>query len=118
MDAKKNLAEEITARYYGIEIAKSERKFFEDTFSKKQLPDLEVTGVKLEHTWSRILADQEWVGSRKEAQRLIAQGGLKINGEPVKEDIVGQEMLKEVFSIQIGKHKFMKLRFLIKGDNE
>ncbi|MFA6029516.1 MAG: tyrosine--tRNA ligase [Elusimicrobiota bacterium] len=115
MAAKKGLAEELTARFHGAEAAKAERAFFDETFSKKKLPDdiptAEAPKDAVGFKWSALLVELKLTASRKEAQRLIEQGGFRIDGEQMKkDDPIGPRGGTEVV-LQVGKHRFQKVRF-------
>ena len=49
------------------------------------------------------------VASTSEARRLIAQGGVKVNGEPVTELDVPRAMLDGAL-VQAGKRRFARFR--------
>ncbi|MBI3549861.1 MAG: tyrosine--tRNA ligase [Elusimicrobia bacterium] len=118
MEAKKRLAEIITGRFHGAEAGKAERAFFDETFSKGKVPELEETPLAINGcaSWSQVLVQLKAAPSRKEAQRLVSQGAFRIEGEPVKTDAFDDKSLKEylvldkVLNIQVGKHKFFKVR--------
>jgi tyrosyl-tRNA synthetase len=51
--------------------------------------------------------------STSEARRLIAQGGVKIDGEPVEDgalDISGEVIDRKV--VQLGKRRFVRVRLV------
>lgn len=112
MEAKRELAEELTARFYGTATAAVERGFFNKTFSQKVLPQLDaVTVDPAGRSWSRILVQIGAADSRKEAQRLIAAGGFKVDGNVVQEDELSALSDGRAVTLQIGKRKFYKVRF-------
>lgn len=118
MEAKKKLAGLVTARFHGEPAAAAEREFFDKTFSKKELPvAMELQQVNwVAPSWSQTIAKLGWLESRKEAQRLIAQGGFRVDGTPVKEDAISEaergDLLKKECTLQLGKHKFYRVRFV------
>lgn len=117
MQAKKALAESLTSRFHGPDAARGERDYFERTFSKRELPeDVPAKEVRREgRSWSQLLACLELAPSRKEAQRLIAQGAFRIDGVPVQEDRVAEDCAGAsgcVRTLQVGRHKFLKVRLL------
>lgn len=122
MEAKKALAELLTARFQGEAAGKAERIFFEETFSKKKLPeDIALIVVEEDKQMvliSKFLADIDAAKSRKEAARLIRQGAVKLDAKKVREDLTLKETAKklrgdgsEPLILQVGKHKFFKLIF-------
>jgi tyrosyl-tRNA synthetase len=111
MQAKKNLAEELTARFYSQKIAEEEREFFENTFSRKQAPE-NARAFTLSRdqklTWSDVLIKIGAVQSRKEAQRLLGQGAVEADTVRILRD---EPVLASQVSLKVGKHKFYKLNF-------
>ena len=87
-DAKKILADAATAMAHGdraaIDAAETARKTFEEGGSGEALPTLKVEGST---TLVEALAGLGLVASKNEARRLIAQGGARIDGQPVSEDV-------------------------------
>jgi tyrosyl-tRNA synthetase len=86
-DAKKILADAATAMAHGdtaaIEAAETARKTFEEGGAGEALPTLKVEGsISL----VAALVGLGLVASKNEARRLIAQGGARIDGQPVGED--------------------------------
>lgn len=117
MEAKKALARLLVARSHGEGAAADAAEYFDKTFSRKELPqDIETRQVQWPaFSWSQTIVNLGGTGSRKEAQRLIAQGGFKVDGKPVTEDKITDEArdaaLGRECMLQVGKHKFYKVRF-------
>ena len=113
MDAKKRLAELITARYHGEAAGQGERAFFDKTFSQKELPT-DLAPVEVEpgtQTWSQLLVRLGAAPSRKEAQRLIAQRAVKVDGNVVEADVaVAGRPTPSPFTVQVGKHRFLRVK--------
>lgn len=108
MEAKKRLAQTLTARYHGAEAGAAARRFFEDTFSKKELPtDIREVSFPKGLTVSELILRAEGVRSRNEARRLITQGGVKIDGKKVSADEAVAS--PPSFVMQIGKHQFVRV---------
>ncbi len=86
-DAKKVLADAATAMAHGdeaaIEAAETARKTFEEGSAGDALPTLRVDG---EIGLVDALVGLGLSASKNEARRLIAQGGARIDGQPVAED--------------------------------
>jgi tyrosyl-tRNA synthetase len=56
-----------------------------------------------------LLVEQKLAKSRNEARRLVEQGGVRLNGEPIADinhalSLTGEDVL------QVGKRRFLKLR--------
>jgi tyrosyl-tRNA synthetase len=115
MEAKKSLAEALTGRFHGEAAARAEREFFERTFSRREvpgdLPAVEVPGLSPSSTWSQLLVLIGATASRKEAQRLLAQGAVKAQGEALGPDApLGPGPFSGETTLQVGRRKFFKLR--------
>ncbi|MBI2363329.1 MAG: tyrosine--tRNA ligase, partial [Elusimicrobia bacterium] len=99
MEAKKDLAEELTARYGGAAAGAAERRFFAETFSQN---------------WSKQLAAMGAASSRKDAQRLLQQGAVSAGDQKLCDEPVGalrsQLSVTEVV-LKVGKHRFYKIVF-------
>jgi tyrosyl-tRNA synthetase len=87
-EAKKRLADAATAMAHGDEASReageTSRRTFEEGASGEALPKLRVEGEDI--TLSDALVRLELCSSKKEARRLIEQGGARINGDPFLED--------------------------------
>ena len=114
MEAKKKLAQIIVARFYNENEAKNARTVFERVFSGGEMPqdiglkilkNLDVKVIKL----IDVLGLTEMVASKMEARRLVLQGGVKLNGEPV-ENIDQTLDLNTENLIQIGKRRFLRVK--------
>jgi tyrosyl-tRNA synthetase len=86
MKWKKFLAEEIIKRYHDEASARSEREWFENTFSKKitpeDIPTIEVGGSQ----WIAIDLVNKYFDNSKsssEVRRLFKQGAVSVNGENI-----------------------------------
>jgi tyrosyl-tRNA synthetase len=108
MEAKKRLASLLTSRFHGAEAGPAARKFFEDTFSKKELPtDIREVALPKGLSLSELILRAEGVKSRNEARRLITQGGVKIDGKKAAEDKPVDA--PPTFVLQMGKHQFVRV---------
>ncbi len=87
-DAKKVLADAATAMAHGdtaaVEAAETARKTFEEGGAGEALPTLKVSGST---SLVEALVGLGLVASKNEARRLIAQGGARIDGQPIGEDV-------------------------------
>jgi tyrosyl-tRNA synthetase len=87
-DAKKILADAATAMAHGdhaaVEAAETARKTFEEGGAGEALPTLKVSGST---SLVEALVGLGLVASKNEARRLIAQGGARIDGQPIGEDV-------------------------------
>jgi tyrosyl-tRNA synthetase len=115
MEAKKRLAGLLTARYHGPEAAAAERAYFEQTFSQgkdpEEAPEFRVGSEELALAWSVLLVRMGAAPSRKQAQRLIAQGAVRLSGEALKEDCAVSASIggQDRATLKVGKHGFYRL---------
>lgn len=109
MDAKKELAMEIIARFHSEEAAVEARAGFEQVFSKRENPDdmPEYKASADEKLVEIIVKGLKFLPSNGEAKRLAAQGGVYIDGE--KTDDVYQTLTSGEYVLKVGKRKFAKL---------
>ncbi len=114
MEAKKQLAAEIVARYHGAEAAERAAEEFARRFQQGGLPD-EVP----EFVWSggeesvwicRLLKESGLVRSTGEARRLIKQGGVRLDGDRVGDAELEVAAEGEVL-VQVGKRRIARVRF-------
>jgi tyrosyl-tRNA synthetase len=112
MEAKKSLAEALTARFEGAEEARKAREDFEKKFSKRDvssadLPEFEV-GAR---SWVVIdlVVATGILSSKGEARRLIEQGGVELDGVKLPD---GKAMVipKPGTVLKIGKKNFFRLK--------
>jgi len=110
MMAKKNLAEEITGYYHGVDAAKEEREKFEARFSKKQIPDDIQTVEKPAGGLSLLdlFVELSLIKSKSEGRRLIQQNALKVNFESYNQEVLNLEKDQELI-LKIGKLRMLKL---------
>jgi tyrosyl-tRNA synthetase len=87
MAAKKDLAEEIVTRYHGAAAARAARERFEATVQRGEIPS-DIAEIPAEPAW-RTVADAlvacGFAASKREAERLIAGNGVKLEGELVRD---------------------------------
>lgn len=115
MEAKKQLAVALTARFHTLETAAHEREQFEAVFSKKQLRDDipeyswdKLLGVASEATLIDMLAATGLFESKKELRRLFEQGAVKVNEEKVSDHALRFVRPIAPVVVQAGKRTFVK----------
>jgi len=112
MSAKFELAEEITARFHGLPAARTALENFRSRSQKGEMPD-EIPR-KTEYIGAAAIAigpllkQSGLVASSSEANRLIAQGGVRLNGEKLT-DIKRQLPAGHVYVVQVGKRQFAEI---------
>jgi len=114
-DAKEELAFELTARFHGSEAAEKAKEGFKKLFVLKEAPeDIEEVRIKGrvgEKKWlPKVMVEAGLAKSTSEAIRLIEQGGVRRDGERVKDATI--EILSDSTSIQVGPRKFKKIIFV------
>jgi tyrosyl-tRNA synthetase len=109
MEAKKRLAREIVTIYHDAEAANAAQEGFEKQFSRNEIPD-DMPGVSLPETEisATELLRQVFNLSGGEAKRLIAQGGLSVDGDKVT-DPQQQITPTEGLVIKAGKRRWAKI---------
>lgn len=115
MDAKMQLAHTIIANFHGEEAARAARDEFQRIFRDRQAPDVAPVYSVPKRVWpyrlSWLIAEAKLVDSRAEAQRLIMQGGVEIDGKRV-DDVKYEVDLSNAgssFLIRAGKKKFLRV---------
>ncbi len=112
MEAKKQLAEAITARFHSAEAGRTARADFELKFSKKDLnaADLqEATPSENPIGILKLLQELKAAPSGAEARRLVQQGAVKIDGEKIG-DVQARITVKNGAVLQAGKKFFVRLK--------
>jgi tyrosyl-tRNA synthetase len=107
---KLELARRIVTRWHGEEAARDAEAHFTRVVREHQAPD-DVPEAPLPagdplHL-PALLVEHLGVATTSEARRLIAQGGVKLNGEPVSELDVSRAALAGGL-VQAGKRRFMR----------
>ena len=111
-DIKFILAEELVDRFHKDGEGKKSKEIFLNRFQKGNVPD-EIESVKVDIKNDSILLvnllkDTNMISSISEGNRLITQGGIKINSEKVEDPKL--EVPKGSEGIyQVGKRKFLKI---------
>jgi tyrosyl-tRNA synthetase len=108
---KVNLAKLIIKDFHSQEAANAAEEDFVARFVKKEIPDeIEETQVSAgNYNLADLLAQLNLAASKKEAKRLIEQGGVKLNGEKVSN--IGAEIeLTDEILLQVGKRRFLKVK--------
>jgi len=113
-EAKRTLARSLVGQYHGDDAARAAEAHFNRLFVEQRPPDdLDEAGftpVNGQVHLPALIADVFGV-SRSEARRLLAQGGVKLDGEALGPDDheVGADRLDGAV-LQAGKRRFARLR--------
>ena len=112
-DIKFILAEELVDRFHKKGDGKNCKENFLNRFQKGKMPeDIETFEIDIKNEsilLVNLLKDTEMISSVSEGNRLIKQGGIKINQEKVVD--IKLEISKGSMNIyQVGKRKFLKIK--------
>ncbi len=108
---KVNLAKLIIKDFHSQSAANEAEEEFNRRFVQKEIPD-EIEEKTLDagnYNLAELLAKTNLAASKKEAKRLIEQGGVKLNGEKVSDTNAEIELRDEIL-LQVGKRKFLKVK--------
>jgi len=119
MNLKKRLAHEIVRQFHGKQAADEAQEHFTQVFQKRKIPketrtvelhDISRPSGKLEIEVQRditsLIVETGLAKSRSEANRLLAQGAIEVDGEKVSTSLVS---LKDGSVIKVGKRRFLKM---------
>jgi tyrosyl-tRNA synthetase len=112
MDAKMQLAHTIVAGFHGEEDAKAAAEEFQLVYRDKKAPT-DLPEMKL--AWGTrplfaILTETQLASSRSEAERLIKQGAVEVNGQ-VEKDVKRTIVLNpaDLLALRVGKKRFLRI---------
>ena len=108
-DIKERLAFQIVADLHSIEAAERAREAFDRLFRRRELPEqMPEIEVPAEGWIVQIMVQAGLASSNNEARRLIAQGGVRLDGQRVDNpDLVLR--LERPTVIQVGRRRFVRL---------
>jgi len=110
-DVKIEFAKEIVTRFHTKDEAEFAHRAFIERFQKKILPDdLETQHVVCEPSTSvsQLLKQLGLTASSSESNRLIKQGGIKIDGEKITDGSIVL-LTGKTYVIQVGKQRIAKI---------
>ena len=137
MDVKMQLAQEVTSSFHGQEAARKAAENFQRVFRDRQAPQ-EVKEIRIKRVadgqfaafpnadnveerlrlplssglekWSKLLAALGEVASTSDAERLIKQGGLEVNGRTVEDPRSKVDLDQaNAYQVRIGKKNFLRI---------
>jgi len=119
MNLKKRLAHEIVRQFHGKQAADEAEKHFTQVFQKREMPEetctVELRGVlrpsgkltiEVQRDITSLLVEAGLAKSRSEANRLLVQGAIEVDGEKVSTNLV---TLKDGSVIKVGKRRFLRM---------
>jgi tyrosyl-tRNA synthetase len=112
-DVKARFASEIVARFHGPRAADKAREDFEQRFREgalpEDMPELTVKAPEGAILIAHLLKQAGLTPSTSEAQRMIEQGGVRLDGERVSDKNLRLPAGRMVVA-QVGKRKFARIR--------
>ncbi|PYT59374.1 MAG: tyrosine--tRNA ligase, partial [Acidobacteria bacterium] len=113
MDAKMRLAQEVISDFHGQEAARKAAENFQRVFRDRQAP-AEAPVVKLSKGPAKkltaLLVDLKLAPSKSEAERLIKQKAVEIDGVAVDDPRKDIDLSKPAdFLLRAGKKKFVQI---------
>ena len=116
--AKRRLAREIVTLYHGDAAGAAAEERFDQVHRRHELPDdvedvaIPAEAIKDGTVWiPRLLTATGLAASNGEARRLIEQGGVRLDGQPVADP--GAELPADALAgrvLQVGRRRFVRLR--------
>ncbi len=111
-DIKRSLAKKLVEMYHSTEAAIEAEIEFDNIFIKKGIPDdieeFSFDGSLKELDIIDLIVSVGFAPSKGEARRLVAQGGVTLDGEKIA-DIKEVIKLDRTKILKVGKRKFIKL---------
>jgi tyrosyl-tRNA synthetase len=110
MTEKKQLAQDVVARYHGRDAAIAARQYFERTVQQKQLPTDNVPEMRLGEARrvSEVMVAAKFAESKRAAERLISGNGVRLDGILVT-DPKAPWSATEAAILSVGSRKFVKV---------
>ena len=102
MEAKKSIASELVARFHGPDAAREAARFFEERFQKRtahEPMEVRLVGGTSDVWICKLLKDVGFAASTSEARRLVAQGGVRVDGQ----------MVDLEFKFRPGSHRLLEV---------
>ncbi|MGQ0670158.1 MAG: tyrosine--tRNA ligase [Actinomycetota bacterium] len=116
-EQKRRMAREIVELYHGLGAGNRSEEAFNLVHRDREIPeDVEEVAIPAEavrggKVWlPKLLASLGLAGSNAEARRLIEQGGVRLDGEPVTDpqaEVPAERIRGKI--LQIGRRKFVRL---------
>jgi tyrosyl-tRNA synthetase len=113
MDAKMRLAEEVVSDFQGHEAGRKAAENFQRVFRDRQSPaeaPIQKIAKGLAKKLTALLVDLKLAPSKSEAERLIKQGGVEIDGATIEDPRREVDLSKpQEFLLRAGKKKFVRV---------
>jgi tyrosyl-tRNA synthetase len=115
-DAKARLARELVAMWHGRDAAQQAERAFERVFKAgglpEEIPEAPLARAALKGGKIRVadlLVRAGLAGSKTEARRLIAQGGVSLDGDRVQQPDADVSV-KDGLVLRVGRRRFARIR--------
>jgi tyrosyl-tRNA synthetase len=114
-EAKARLAEEIAARFHGREAARAAREGFDRQFRDRELPE-SIPELYYPGEWPArgvplavLLREVALASSSSDARRLVEQGGVRVDGEVVRDPMLPLVPARAGHLLQIGRRRVARV---------
>ena len=115
MEVKKELAQLIVSEFHSPEAGEGARQEFERVFSKgnlpQEIPEFAICVADDTMLLVKAVVEVGFASSNSEARRLIKQGGVKVDGQPVADIKAQLDITLAQVLLQVGKRRFAKISF-------
>jgi tyrosyl-tRNA synthetase len=114
MEAKVKLAQEIVGRYHGAVAAQEARAEFQRRFTEREFPQTAERKrlPRGANTLIGMLVGAGLAPSKTESRRLIAQGGVEVDGEKMMDgDLTFPSDAHQEYRVKVGKKRFAIVHF-------
>ncbi len=123
MEAKQSLAQQIVARYHGVDVGRQARANFQHTFQEREFPtepDARVVLTRADVKDSAapaialvdLIAKTGLVPSKSEARRLIVQGGVEIDEHKQSDPHTSVPLTAgRQYRLRVGRRKFALVEY-------
>jgi len=119
MNLKKRLAREIVRQFHGKQAADEAQEHFTQVFQKREIPKESRTAelrdtiafrgeaeIEVQRDITSLLVEAGLAKSRSEANRLLVQGAIEVDGNKISTSLVS---LKDGSIIKVGKRRFLRM---------
>jgi tyrosyl-tRNA synthetase len=108
-DLKMRLAREIVTQFHNVDAAREGEEYFVRTIQKREIPeDMPEYRIAAATSIVDVLAETQIAASKSEARRLIAGGGVRIDGARVESHETTLEPGNQ-YVVQVGKRRFVRV---------
>jgi tyrosyl-tRNA synthetase len=109
MDEKKRIAEDLVALYHGRDAARAARDWFERTIQRGEIPaQMPELALGDRSKLAELIVSAGFADSKRAATRLIAEGGVKVDGVAVT-DPGARWTASGPAVLQVGSRKFVRI---------